>query len=144
MNYKNLFLQQSYLDNYDTYKASLGDGANRPVLWDYVILTASNESQAEAYRQQIEYRLKKSTLPAETHYAVLPDHEGKRIGSGGATLGVLRYIREREESFNGLRILVIRAVIQSVCRSIPLAESCFHLCRVSCRTVAVPHCLMSL
>ncbi|MBQ7288430.1 MAG: bifunctional fucokinase/L-fucose-1-P-guanylyltransferase [Clostridia bacterium] len=109
MNYKNLFLQQSYLDNYDTYAATLGENANRPVLWDYVILTASNESQAEAYRQQIAYRLKKHTLPVATHYAVLPDHEGKRIGSGGATLGVLRYIREREADFTGLRILVIHS-----------------------------------
>lgn len=109
MSYKNLFLQQSYLDNYDIYAATLGDSANRPALWDYVILTASNESQAEAYRQQIEYRLKKRTLPSATHYAVLPDHQGKRIGSGGATLGVLKYIRERENDFSGLRILVIHS-----------------------------------
>ncbi len=109
MNYKNLFLQQSYLDNYDIYAATLTESAHRPALWDYVILTASNESQAEAYRQQIEYRLKKRTIPASTHYAVLPDHEGKRIGSGGATLGVLKYIKEREGDFTGLRILVIHS-----------------------------------
>lgn len=109
VNYKNLFLQQSYTDNYDTYKETLADSVHRPVLWDYVILTASNESQAESYRQQIQYRLKKHTLPEQTHYAVLPDHEGKRIGSGGATLGVLRYIREREADFAGLRILVIHS-----------------------------------
>ena len=108
MNYKNLFLRQSYFDSYDTYSLSLsGDG--RVALWDYVILTASNESQATAYRQQIDYRLKQGVLPKSTHYAVLPDHEGKRVGSGGATLGVLRYIREREQSFDNLRILVIHS-----------------------------------
>lgn len=108
MNYKNLFLRQSYFDSYDTYNLSLsGDG--RVALWDYVILTASNESQATAYRQQIDYRLKQGVLPKSTHYAVLPDHEGKRVGSGGATLGVLRYIREREQSFDNLRILVIHS-----------------------------------
>ena len=108
MNYKNLFLRQSYFDSYDTYSLSLsGDGS--VALWDYVILTASNESQATAYRQQIDYRLKQGVLPKSTHYAVLPDHEGKRVGSGGATLGVLRYIREREQSFDNLRILVIHS-----------------------------------
>lgn len=108
MNYKNLFLRQSYLDSYDTYSLSLKcDG--RVALWDYVILTASNEEQAQAYRQQIDYRLKQGVLPQNTHYAVLPDFEGKRVGSGGATLGVLRYIREIEESFDNLRILVIHS-----------------------------------
>ncbi len=108
MNYKNLFLRQSYLDSYDTYRLSLKE-AGCGVLWDYVILTASNESQASAYRQQIDYRLDRGVLPRSTHYAVLPDFEGKRVGSGGATLGVLRYIRQRETSFSGLRILVIHS-----------------------------------
>lgn len=108
MNYKNLFLRQSYLDSYDTYNLSLKcDG--RIALWDYVILTASNESQALSYRQQIDYRLKQGVLPKDTHYAVIPDFEGKRVGSGGATLGVLRYIRSMEKSFDNLRILVIHS-----------------------------------
>jgi len=108
MNYKNLFLRQSYLDSYDTYRLSLKE-TGCGVIWDYVILTASNEDQAAAYRQQIDYRLERGFLPRATHYAVLPDFEGKRVGSGGATLGVLRYIRQREESFSGLRILVIHS-----------------------------------
>lgn len=52
----------------------------------YVVLTASNEAQAQAYRAQISYRLKHQMLPEKTHYAVLPDPDGKRVGSGGATL----------------------------------------------------------
>ncbi len=107
MNYRNLFLRQSYLDSYDTYRLSLD--TDRIALWDYVILTASNESQAESYRRQIEHRIQQGVLPKSTHYAVLPDFEGKRVGSGGATLGVLKYIRENETSFDGLRILVIHS-----------------------------------
>lgn len=109
MYYKNLFLRQSYLDNYSTYSASLKAGPHRPALWDYVILTASNEDQAESYRFQIDHRLKHGVLPAETHYAVIPDRDGKRVGSGGATLGVLRYIRSIEDSFESKRILVIHS-----------------------------------
>ena len=109
MNYKNLFLRQSYLDGYDCYANTVLDSAKKLPLWDYVVLTASNDSQAESYRQQIDYRLRKGYLPKETHYAVLPDFEGKRVGSGGATFGVMKYIREREEDFSGLRILVIHS-----------------------------------
>ena len=36
-------------------------------------------------------------LPAGTHYAVLPDPDGKRVGSGGATFHVLKYIAEKEQ-----------------------------------------------
>ena len=49
---KNLFLRQSYLDSWEDYKRSLSKRSF--IRWDYVILTASNEEQAEAYRQQIE------------------------------------------------------------------------------------------
>ena len=107
--YKNLFLRQSYLDDYDAYTLSLTSSKRRPEGWDYIILTASNEAQAEAYRLQIEHRLKLGKLPKETHYAVLPDLGGKRIGSGGATLSVMKYIREREESFHNKKILVIHS-----------------------------------
>lgn len=109
MNYKNLFLRQSYLDNYDIYQKSLGNSADKPNLWDYVILTASNDDQAEAYRMHIDYRVEHNFLPNGTHYAVIPDYEGKRIGSGGATFGAMRYIMEREADFNNLKIMVIHS-----------------------------------
>ena len=109
MNYKNLFLQQSYNDNYENYVLSLSHSVRKPATWDYVILTASNESQAQSYREQINYRVEKGYLPKSTHYAVLPDFEGKRIGSGGATLGVMKYILGFEKNFNDLKILVIHS-----------------------------------
>lgn len=116
MNYKkmkNLFLRQSYLDSWEDYENSL----RKPsfIKWDYLILTASNEEQARTYREQIDYRLAQGLLPAGTHYAVLPDPDGKRVGSGGATFNVLRYIAEQEPSadpaglFKGRRILVIHS-----------------------------------
>lgn len=84
MSYQTLFLQQSYRDCTKQYEEILHN-PNLP-LWDYVVLTASNEAQAQAYRAQISYRLKHQMLPEKTHYAVLPDPDGKRVGSGGATL----------------------------------------------------------
>ena len=109
LSYKNLFLRQSYLDAYDEYKKSLVK-ADYPV-WDYVVITASNETQAKAYEQQIEYRKNKGYLPASTVYKVIPDLEGKRIGSGGATLNVLREIAKHSGKidFSGLKILCIHS-----------------------------------
>lgn len=66
-----------------------------------VILTASNEQQAESFRKQIEER--KSFLPKHTKFVAIPDRDGKRVGSGGATLEVLKYLRSQEEAFDKLR-----------------------------------------
>ena len=53
-NFAPLFLSQSYQDTWDDYIRSLSS-ETFPV-WDYVILTASNEDQTEGYRMQIEQR----------------------------------------------------------------------------------------
>ena len=105
INLTSLFLSQSYQDAWDDYNRSLYS-QSFPA-WDYVILTASNEQQAEGFRAQLEAR--KDFLPSRTHFAVVPDEGGVRVGSGGATLSVIRYIRQREASFDGLRILVIHS-----------------------------------
>lgn len=117
----NLFLRQSYLDSWEDYERSLKKKSF--IKWDYIILTASNEAQAMAYRNQIENRLEKGLLPEETTYAVLPDPEGKRVGSGGATFQVVT-VRE--------------------CRSILQSASFSHRFQENCRMEEVPLYLMSL
>ncbi len=104
-----LFLAQSYMDSWDTYQRSLK--TSNSVYWDYVILTASNELQAEGFRSQLKSREESGFLPKHTHFAVIPDPDGKRVGSGGATLGVISYIVNHRGSsdFSGLRILVIHS-----------------------------------
>lgn len=126
----NLFLRQSYMDSWEEYQRGIRN--KNAIHWDYVILTASNEEQAEVYRQQISERLRDDLLPQTTVYAVLPDPQGKRVGSGGATFHVLKYIAEQSrkkgenepaaecrtkegeapdaaELFKGKRILVIHS-----------------------------------
>ena len=72
---KNLFLRQSYQDAWEEYEKSLTK--KYFIRWDYVILTASNEEQAEAYQDQIDARLAQGRLPKQTIYKVLPDPEGR-------------------------------------------------------------------
>lgn len=108
---KNLFLRQSCLDSWEDYQRSLQK--TNFIKWDYVILTASNEAQAAAFRMQIQDRLDKGQLPTYTKYAVLPDPDGKRVGSGGATFNVMKYIAENEpiseNPYKKKRILVIHS-----------------------------------
>ena len=107
---KNLFLRQSYIDAWEDYQRSIRKKSYAQ--WDYIVLTASNEEQAEAFRSQIAYRQRKNVLPCRTKYMVLPDPEGKRVGSGGATLQVLRKLAEKEDiagNFHKKRILVIHS-----------------------------------
>ena len=143
MSHKTLFLQQSYEDCTRQYMEVLN--TQKMPLWDYVILTASNESQAQSYRMQIQYRLEHGMLPKSIHYAVLPDPDGKRVGSGGATLNVLRYIYEDAGSLMISESLsFIQEEIASVCLSIQHVESCFHQFHVCFRTEEDLPCLMSL
>lgn len=106
---KNLFLSQSYLDSWEDYERSLNKTGF--IKWDYVILTASNEEQASTYRTQINNRLKLNQLPAKSKYVVLPDPDGKRVGSGGATFNALKYVMDNDptHSFRDKRILVIHS-----------------------------------
>ena len=104
-NIPSLFLSQAYRDCWDDYNRSLK--LKKFPRWDYVILTASNEQQAESFRKQIEER--KSFLPKHTKFVAIPDRDGLRVGSGGATLEVLKYLRSQEESFEKLRVLVIHS-----------------------------------
>lgn len=104
-NLLSLFLSQSYQDCWDDYNRLL----KKPTYphWDYIVLTASNEQQAEGFRRQLKER--EAFLPSHTKFAVIPDRDGKRVGSGGATLSVLKYLYEQEGTFRNLRTLAIHS-----------------------------------
>ena len=99
-----LYLSQSYQDAWDDYLRSIRSGTF-PV-WDYVILTASNTHQAEGFEKQIQAR--KGFLPTRTRFAVIPDEGNVRVGSGGATLSVLKWLQENG-GWAGKRVLVIHS-----------------------------------
>ena len=102
-----LFLQQSLLDSKDDWRRSI----SLPSFprWDAVIITASNDLQAEGYRKQIEYRKSLGRLPAKTEFIIVPDEGGRRVGSAGSTLSVIRELKSRYGSLDDRRFLCIHA-----------------------------------
>ena len=80
-------------------------------VWDKCVLTAANESQAIVYRLQLQRLKRAGVLHPETEYLVIPDPNGVRIGSGGATLNVLRYLKSVGQEANGInsRLLILHS-----------------------------------
>jgi fucokinase len=67
----------------------------KPV-WDYLIVTAANEGQAGAYREQLGLRRDLGLISEVGKTLVVPDPDGRRIGSGGSTILCLLEIISRE------------------------------------------------
>ena len=80
-------------------------------VWDKCVLTAANESQAIIYWLQLQRLKRAGVLHPETEYLVIPDPNGVRIGSGGATLNVLRYLKSVGQEANGInsRLLILHS-----------------------------------
>ncbi len=61
------------------------------------------------YRKQLDWRRQSNLLPTGAEFVVLPDPEGRRIGSGGATLAALRLRTDANPYPSGRRTLVIHS-----------------------------------
>lgn len=116
------FLRQSYIDAQESYQLLLSNNKNSN--WDWVVITASNEHQAKAYELQLKNRKEKGYLPVNTQFIIVPDLGGKRIGSGGATLNVIKYITEKVgiDNLEKQKILIIHSGGDS--KRIPQYSAC--------------------
>ena len=103
-----LFMRQSYLDAWEDFNRSLvREDFPR---WDYVVLTASNEAQAEAFRLPAGGAAGKGDA-AEADGFCRPARSG-RPARGQRRRDAERaevYIREREPSFRAKRVLCIHS-----------------------------------
>ena len=59
-------------------------------MFDVVVITAANAAQAKGYREQVKWRRERGMLPGDVEVLVVPDPGGRRVGSLGATVNVLR------------------------------------------------------
>lgn len=86
-------------------------------LWDYLILTASNNLQAAAYETQLRMRRSAGHLTGVRNALVVADLDGRRIGSGASTLDCLLRVVNAErrgtesarDTLSRLRILIVHA-----------------------------------
>ena len=107
---RSMFLRQSLWDCQSVFAQSLAH-TDAPA-WDYLVITAANETQAAAYRAQVNARLSAGQLPRQTRDRVIPDPDGRRVGSGGATLNVMRELDRAEGgtgAFAQKRVLVLHS-----------------------------------
>jgi galactokinase/mevalonate kinase-like predicted kinase len=72
--------------------------------WDYLIVTAANEEQARAYREQLGIRRDLGLISGVREILVVPDPEGLRIGSGGSTILCLLEVISRELRGRGKKL----------------------------------------
>ncbi len=114
------FLHQAHRNNWQRYLAQLaphhrsaaggaqggvahssGIAGNGRPSWDICILTASDGRQADMVTRQLEVRRAAGLLPKATHFVVVADPSGLRIGSGGATLRIFAALFETMEQATG-------------------------------------------
>ena len=58
-------------------------------MWENIVLTATNSAQAEVFESQLKRLRRAKVLDPEVRTWVIPDPDGQRIGSGGATFNAL-------------------------------------------------------
>jgi len=108
---------------------------DRAKSWDYLIVTAANDRQAAGYEAQIRLRRELQQLPQVGEVLVIPDQDGRRVGSGGSTLQCLAEVLRRESQsadhldrgraealLRRLRILIVHAGGDS--RRLPAYSPC--------------------
>ncbi len=96
--------------SYQAYLQRLAESALSRRWWSAVIITAGSEAQAELYRQQIHQRSESGCLPRNVKWQVVPDPEGRHIGSGGATLRALQVLNRPDPAWwDRNRVLMIHA-----------------------------------
>jgi len=69
--------------------------------WDYLVVTASNEAQAAAYETQLGIRRDLGLITGIKRILVVPDPQGRRIGSGGSTIYALLKVLSMETKSSG-------------------------------------------
>jgi len=106
------------LDANSTAYRNMVHGSAPGDCWDFLILTAANEHQADLYRKELSVRSAPAGpvgpfFPPIQKNVVVPDPPRRRIGSGGATLAALRYLMSafslRAGDLDNLRILMVHS-----------------------------------
>uniref|UniRef100_L7M084 GDP-fucose pyrophosphorylase domain-containing protein n=1 Tax=Rhipicephalus pulchellus TaxID=72859 RepID=L7M084_RHIPC len=99
----------------DSYEALRGKVPSEVDIsfWDAVVISAADEDQARAFREQIAQRKERNLIPL-VPYHVFSDPPGPKVGSGGATLHILERLHNMYgDEQHRMRILLIHTGGQS-------------------------------
>lgn len=100
------------IDSYEALRGKVPSEVNI-AFWDVVVISAADEDQATAFREQISQRKDRNLIPL-VPYHVFSDPPGPKVGSGGATLHILEHLRNLYgEEQRRMRILLIHTGGQS-------------------------------
>nr|XP_044994245.1 fucose-1-phosphate guanylyltransferase isoform X2 [Jaculus jaculus] len=79
--------------------------------WDVVAITAADDKQELAYKQQLTEKLRRKELPLGVQYHVFVDPAGTKIGNGGSTLCALQCLESLYgDKWNSFTVLLIHSV----------------------------------
>ncbi|XP_008851865.1 fucose-1-phosphate guanylyltransferase isoform X1 [Nannospalax galili] len=78
--------------------------------WDVVAITAADEKQELAYKQQLSAKLNRKELPLGVQYHVFVDPPGTKIGNGGSTLCFLQCLESLYgDTWSSFTVLLIHS-----------------------------------
>nr|XP_012803208.2 fucose-1-phosphate guanylyltransferase isoform X1 [Jaculus jaculus] len=78
--------------------------------WDVVAITAADDKQELAYKQQLTEKLRRKELPLGVQYHVFVDPAGTKIGNGGSTLCALQCLESLYgDKWNSFTVLLIHS-----------------------------------
>ncbi|CAG8574594.1 3514_t:CDS:2 [Paraglomus brasilianum] len=109
---KSGLLASAIAQNYSAYNQllSLSSPSDSIAFWDDVVLTASNEHQKAVYGRRIAELAEEKQIPGWVRFHVVDDPPRYKIGSGGSTLLVLKYLDDIYGSdLDSRKILLIHA-----------------------------------
>ena len=138
-----LFLSENYEEEMNNYQEIVS--GKKQIGWDWIIITASNEEQKKSYLEQIEYRKKINFFPRDLKIDVIADPNGERVGSGGATINVLKTLSEMDPDFLNKKIMLIHSGGDSKrYQHVLYVENCFQTYQGNYLIIGVLHFLMNL
>eukprot|EP00048_Salpingoeca_helianthica_P023314 m.23572 g.23572 ORF g.23572 m.23572 type:complete len:566 (+) comp8538_c0_seq1:82-1779(+) len=113
--------------------------------WDVILLTASDESQATAYTEQITAKLARKELPP-CRYHVIADPPGPKVGNGGATFVALEWLENTYGAqLDAFKVLLLHAggfskrlpnvsVVGKIFAVLPLGEPVYSMLEIKLAT----------
>ncbi|XP_006831099.1 PREDICTED: fucose-1-phosphate guanylyltransferase [Chrysochloris asiatica] len=103
-------LRESTLQKLRMFSELRGKPVAPGEFWDIVAITAADEQQELAYKQQLSEKLSSKQLPLGVKYHVFADPPGAKIGNGGSTLCALQCLEKLYgDKWNSFTILLIHS-----------------------------------